>query len=248
MEPTLGVDEGVCNNKSFLSLNYTTLFYPSFLILLLWLLGPCLLAQKKQLLLQGHIQQANQQPLAATVQIEGSPIWTIADPSGYYSINVQEGQTLVFSHLGMQNEYIKLPNQVAGSSLSISITLHPLEETLTEVLVKPILDRDNLSAEFLALPPTQAQQLQQIAEENLPEATLAEMGKYLEYNATDNVQLLLDQKAVEWSQKGQLPPMNLWSPIFWAEVFRKKKGKQKRKEKLKNRERRMLDFLEGENP
>ena len=148
----------------------------------------------------------------------------------------------------MQNEYIQLPDSIANATLSISIVMHPLEETLEEILVQPKLNRDNLSAEFLAMPPSPAQQLQQIAEENLPEATLAEMGKYLEYNATDNVQLFLDQRAVEWSQKGQLPLMNIWSPTVWAEVFRKKKGKQKRKEKLKKRERRMVNFLEGENP
>ena len=206
------------------------------------------LAQNKQLILQGNIKQANGQPIPATVQIEHSPVWTTANSLGFYSMVVQEGQTLVFSHLGMQNEYIQLPDSIANATLSISIVMHPLEETLEEILVQPKLNRDNLSAEFLAMPPSPAQQLQQIAEENLPEATLAEMGKYLEYNATDNVQLFLDQRAVEWSQKGQLPLMNIWSPTVWAEVFRKKKGKQKRKEKLKKRERRMVNFLEGENP
>lgn len=218
--------------------------------LLLVFLGcsPFLLAQNKPLILQGNIKQANGQPIPATVQVEQSPVWTTANSLGFYSMVVQEGQTLVFSHLGMQNEYIQLPDSIASSTLSISIVMHPLEETLEEILVQPKLDRDNLSAEFLAMPPTPAQQLQQIAEENLPEETLAEMGQYLEYNATDNVQLFLDQRAVEWSQKGQLPPMSLWSPIAWAEVFRKKKGKQKRKEKLKKRERRMVDILQGENP
>jgi hypothetical protein len=170
----------------------------------------------------------------------------MANVTGRYSIVAKEGQQLLFSYLGMKNKKVRLPDSIRGTTYTLMITLDSLEETLAEVVVGPWLNRDNLSAEFLSMSSTREDVLNEIADNNMSEEWLLELGKFLEHNAMDNSQGFLDKRAVELSQQGQLPSMNLFSPIVWAEVFRKKKGN--RKTELTDKEKRLLDIMENESP
>lgn len=222
-------------------------FYTKIIILTIGLLtSRDSFAQQRLLSINGKITNINQQAVSASIYIKGTSQHTTANAAGWYSIVAKGGQTIVFTQLGMKQQQVVLPDSAKDNTYTLSVTMDTLTETLEEVVVGPWLNRDNLSASFLAMPTTENDKMTAIAQQNLEEKTLLEMGKYLENNAMDNTQQFLDKRAVELSQQGQLPSMNLGSPLAWAELFRKKKGKKKAK--LDDKEKRLLDIMAGENP
>jgi hypothetical protein len=210
------------------------------------LMGAVLFAQGKLIVVQGLITTSTQNPIAATVAVQQANSSTMANVTGRYSIVAKEGQQLLFSYLGMKNKKVRLPDSIRGTTYTLMITLDSLEDTLAEVVVGPWLNRDNLSANFLAMPSTREDVLNEIADNNMSEEWLLELGEFLEHNAMDNTKKVLDQRISKCEEQGQLPPMNLFSPLAWSEVFRKKKWN--RKTELTDKEKRLLDIMENESP
>lgn len=78
-------------------------------------------------------QEGRDEPLAfASIAVENTSQGTTANADGSYSIEVQSGNTLIFSFMGMISKQV----EVTGSSDAIiNVTLVPDSETLEEVVV-----------------------------------------------------------------------------------------------------------------
>lgn len=72
----------------------------------------------------------NEPLIGVSVIIKGTSIGVITDIDGNYTINVESGQTLVFSYIGFMTEEVKI-----GSQRTVDVFLHEDAETLDEVVV-----------------------------------------------------------------------------------------------------------------
>ncbi len=95
-----------------------------------------------------------------TVAVKGTTRGTYANYEGMYSIVVKKGQTVTFSAVGFAPREIVIPEDITGMYYSLTVEMEPAEVNLDEVTVFPWPDRDNLAAEFLAMQPNKAGQLE----------------------------------------------------------------------------------------
>ena len=72
----------------------------------------------------------NEPLIGVSVVVKGTSAGVITDIDGNYTINVESGQTLVFSYIGFMTEEVKI-----GSQRTVNVSLHEDAETLDEVVV-----------------------------------------------------------------------------------------------------------------
>ena len=116
------------------------------------------------------------------------------------------------------------------------------EVSIDEITVFPWPDRDNLAAEFLAMQPTRAGQLEAIAKENLARNELLAIAANTDMDSRESSSYYLRQQASDYSYKGQQAPQRIFDPLAWGKFF-----KQWKKKKHSDKEEKMIKILEGEN-
>ena len=158
------------------------------------------------------------------------------------SIVVKKGQTLTFSAVGFEDKDIEIPEDVTGMYLSLTVELVMAEVSIDEITVFPWPDRDNLAAEFLAMQPTRAGQLEAIAKENLARNELLAIAANTDMDSRESSSYYLRQQASDYSYKGQQAPQRIFDPLAWGKFF-----KQWKKKKHSDKEEKMIKILEGEN-
>lgn len=120
--------------------------------------------QAQQKTISGTISDENGSPLpSANVIIKGSTIGVNSNFDGYYSLQVNVGDVLVFSYVGYSSQDITV-----GSSNTINVTLQP-DNSLDEVVVTAYAIRkqkktlsnsvSKISAEYLSVPQSYSNQL-----------------------------------------------------------------------------------------
>lgn len=179
-----------------------------------------------------------------TVAVEGTTRGTYANYEGMYSMVVKKGQTLTFSAVGFAPRKITIPEDINGMYYSLTVELEPAEVNLEEVTVFPWPDRDNLAAEFLAMQPNKAAQLEAIAKENLSRNQLLAIAAATDNDGREAAVQYLRQQSREYSYQGQMAPQAIMDPIAWSRFFQQF---NKKKKDRTAREENMIRILEGEN-
>lgn len=167
----------------------------------------------------------------ATVAVEGSARGTYANYRGMFSIVVKKGETLVFSAVGFEPFSIQVPEEAEGYHKSLLVTLEPKVEEVEEILVFPWPDRDNLRAEFLAMDPTRARELEEVAKENLEQSHLMAIAASTSMDSRENATHYLRAQARDFSHQGQFKPIGITDPTAWARFFKSFKKKKTKDEK-----------------
>jgi hypothetical protein len=173
----------------------------------------------------------------ATVSVQSTQRGTYANFEGMFSIVVKKGQTLKFSAVGYGDFEIKIPEDHKDLYFSIVVELEPQDINLEEVVVFPWPDRDNFRAEFLAMEPTMAMQMEDIAKENLNRQKMLEIANAMNMDSRENATMYLRQQANDYAYKGQMQPMPIFDPLAWSRFFKqlndkKKKDKEETKQKV----------------
>lgn len=163
----------------------------------------------------------------ATVAVENGLRGTYANMDGMFSIVVKKGETMQFSAVGFATQEITIPEDFEGLYRSIVVQLETEDINMTEVLVFPWPDRNNFRAEFLAMQPTQAQNLQALAEGKLSRQQLLAMQEEMDLDGRENASLYLRQQASSYSYQGQQQAMPVLNPLAWAQFFKQFKKKDK---------------------
>lgn len=179
-----------------------------------------------------------------TVAVKGTTRGTYANYEGMYSIVVKKGQTLTFSAVGFAPREIVIPEDITGMYYSLTVELEPAEVDLDEVTVFPWPDRDNLAAEFLAMQPNRAGQLEAIAKDNLNRNQLLAIANAADNDGREAAVQYLRQQSRDYSYQGQVAPQSIMDPIAWGRFF---KQFSKKKKNRTAREENMIRILEGEN-
>ncbi len=177
-----------------------------------------------------------------TVALKESNRGTYANYEGMYSIVVNKGQTLVFSAMGFKDREIVIPEDINGMYYSLTVEMEIEEIKLDEVIVFPWPDRNNLVAEFLAMQPNKAGQLENIAKDNLNKNELLAIASTTDMDGRESSSFFLRQQASDYSYKGQQAPQPIFDPLAWGKFFKKMN-----KKKMTDKEEKMIKILEGEN-
>lgn len=179
-----------------------------------------------------------------TVAVDGTTRGTYANFEGMYSIVVKKGQTLTFSAVGYAARKIVIPADLNTLYHGLTVELQPAEINLDEVTVFPWPDRDNLAAEFLAMQPSRAGQLQEIAKDNLNRKNLLAVANATDQDDREAAIQYMRQQARDYSYQGQIAPQSIFDPIAWGRFFNQF---NKKKTSRTAREENMIRILEGEN-
>lgn len=177
-----------------------------------------------------------------TVAVKGTTRGTYANYEGMYSIVVKKGQTLSFSAVGFAPRDIVIPEDINGMYHSLTVEMEPTEINMEEITVFPWPDRDNLAAEFLAMQPNRAGQLEAIAKDNLDKKQLLAVANATDMDGKESSIQYLRQQASDYSYQGQQAPQSIFDPIAWGKFFN-----QWKKKKRTAKEDEMIKILEGEN-
>jgi hypothetical protein len=164
----------------------------------------------------------------ATVAVNNSNRGTYANWEGMFSIVIKKGETLNFSAIGFGDFSLTIPQSFEGLYYSAVVELEPKDINLAEVVIFPWPNRDNFRAEFLAMQPTEAMKMEDVAKGNLNRRKMFEMNKNMGMDARENAMYYLQKQASSYSYMGQGQPMPILSPVAWSQFFRQLQNNKKK--------------------
>ncbi len=106
----------------------------------------------------------------ATIAVQDKGRGTYADYNGFFSIVVEQGDIVIFTSIGYQPVYFKVPDTLRDNRYSIVQLMTQDTFNLPETVVFPWPSREHLKIEFLAMDVTsdlQKKALENLAQENL---------------------------------------------------------------------------------
>ncbi len=170
-----------------------------------------------------------------TLRIEGTSRGTYANFDGMFAIVGKRGDKIKFTAIGYAEEIITIPDTLTGNRWAISVEMRPISIDLNTVKVFPWPDRNNLTAEFLAMNPTEAMQMQVLAENNLRERQLAALQKSFNMDSGEAATYYLHKQARDFGYMGQQQAMPIFDPLVWQRYL-KEQAEKKKRAKDKNKE------------
>lgn len=166
----------------------------------------------------------------AAIGVRGTGRGTFSDYSGFYSLPVINGETLVFSVLGYKDAYFTVPDTMTRDRYTVFQILTKDTILLPAAVVYPWPDPDNFEQEFLAMDVTD--DLEDIAEENLSDKAMAELREYLPSDGPEHQALYLKRQASNYYTEGQFRTSNLFNAAAWMEFIQAwRRGDFKKKKK-----------------
>jgi len=152
---------------------------------------------------------------------------TSTNMEGFFSIIVQPGDTIVFSSVGYKTAVYAVPEDLQESRYSIIQLMTRDTIHLQETVVYPWPSPRQFKEAFLSLNIPDDQY--EIARKNLEQERIREMSRTLPRDANEIVDFYARQQAASYYYYGQIPPMNIFNPIAWAEFFKAWKNGKFRK-------------------
>ncbi len=166
----------------------------------------------------------------AVVAVEGTRRGTYTDISGFFSIVVREGETLIFSMLGFKDARYTVPTGLTSDRYTIFQIMSKDTYMLQEAVIYPWPDPDYFVQEFLAM--DVHDDLEDIAKENLSEEAMEDLRQYLPSDGTEHTSLYFQQKSMNYYAEGQIKPIQLFNAFAWKEFIEAwRRGDFKKKDK-----------------
>ncbi len=179
------------------------------------------------------ITEENDRPVFvpyAVVAVQGTNRGTLTDFSGFFSIVVRTGETLVFSVLGFKDAFYHVPDSLDRDRYTIFQIISRDTFLLPEAIVYPWPDPDYFIREFLAM--DVHDDLEDIAAENLSEKAMSQLREYLPSDGPEHTALYLRQQSQDYYSEGQIKPINLFNAFAWQQFIQAwKRGDFKKKDK-----------------
>ncbi len=158
---------------------------------------------------------------------------TYANNRGFFVLTVAPGDKVRFNSLGYRPITITIPDTLTQDRYSVVQMMTQDTINLPELVIFPWPSREHFKIEFLKMDVTP--ELQRMAAQNLANDYLAEARKndvIIPYSGRESANFYLRQQAREYTYIGQVPPMNIFSPLAWGQFFKAwKDGKFKKKDK-----------------
>ena len=168
----------------------------------------------------------------ATVYLPGKQRGTYTNYKGFFTIVVERGDKVRFTSVGFEQTTVTVPDTLTQDRYSVVQLMCQDTINLPEIVIMPWPSREHFKVEFLKMDVTP--ELQRRAIENLANDYLAEARKddsRVPFSGRESANYYLRQQSREYVYIGQTPPMNIFSPLAWAQFFRAwKNGDFKKKE------------------
>lgn len=166
----------------------------------------------------------------AVIAVKGTRRGTYTDLSGFFSIVVREGETLVFSMLGYRDATYTVPKDLPTDRYTIFQIMSKDTILLPEAVIYPWPDPDYFVQEFLAM--DVHDDLEDLAKENLSAEALEELRQYLPSDGTEHTALYFKQQSMDFYSEGQIKPIPLFNAFAWKEFIEAwRRGDFKKKDK-----------------
>lgn len=165
----------------------------------------------------------------ASVIIKGTGRGTITNYQGFFSLVAAKGDTLVFSGLGFNTDEYIVSDTITSYRFSIVELLTTGTYYLDETVIFPWPTKEQFREAFLTLniPDDQLE----IARRNLEQQQLTAIGENMKIDGNEAADYYLRREAQKYSYAGQLPPMNIFNPIAWAQFIQAWKNGDFKKKK-----------------
>lgn len=154
----------------------------------------------------------------ATVYIKSTSRGAVSNSKGFFSIVAHPGDTVQFSSIGYQRAQYIVPRNLVSDRYSIIQLMTRDTIHLAETVVYPWPSREQFREAFLSLhiPDDNLER----ARKNLEREKLKEMGKQMPQDAGEIMDYYTRTEAGKLYYYGQMPPMNIFSPLAWAQFFK----------------------------
>jgi hypothetical protein len=165
---------------------------------------------------------------AVSVIIKGSNRGTITNSQGVFSIVAMKGDEVEFSHISYKPKTIVIPRDIEGNQYSVVQLM--VEDTvyLPATIIKPRPTPEQFQRDFASakVPDDDIE----IARRNNDVATRRALMQTTPGDGASATSIQLRNVATKASYAGQVPPMNIFNPVAWAEFIQAwKRGDYKRK-------------------
>ena len=155
---------------------------------------------------------------AASVVVIGKGRGTITNSDGVFSIAVLKGDKITFSSIGFKNKTIDIPKNLTDNQYSVIQLLVSDTAFLPATILKPRPTREQFDRDFVndVVPDDNYE----VARKNTDEASRRLMLATLPMDGREAVNYQLKQRAAKYYYSGQLPPMNIFNPLAWADFIK----------------------------
>jgi len=155
---------------------------------------------------------------AASVVVTGKGRGTITNSDGVFSIAVLKGDKITFSSIGFKNKIIDIPHNLTDNQYSVIQLLVSDTAYLPATILKPRPTREQFDRDFVndVVPDDNYE----VARKNTDEASRRLMLASLPMDGREAVNYQLKQRAAKYYYSGQLPPMNIFNPLAWADFIK----------------------------
>ncbi len=155
---------------------------------------------------------------AASVIVTGKGRGTITNSDGVFSIAVLKGDKITFSSIGFKNKTIDIPRNLTDNQYSVIQLLISDTAYLPATILRPRPTREQFERDFVndVIPDDNYE----IARKNTDEASRRLMLATLPMDGREAVNYQLKQRAAKYYYSGQLPPMNIFNPLAWADFIK----------------------------
>ena len=186
------------------------------------------LVQLSGLVLDGSQEQLGSVPYA-NIFIASEGRGTYTDFSGFFSIVVRQGDTVRFTAIGFEPATLIVPDTLTDQRYSIVQMMSQDTVNLATAVIFPWPSREHFKLEFLAM--DVSNDLALSAQANLAETRLIQAREQILPDGKESVDYFFREQARRSYSVGQLPPLNIYNPLAWADFFKAwKKGDFKKKE------------------
>lgn len=150
----------------------------------------------------------------ASVRIAGTQYGTSSDNSGYFSIFISPGDTLLFSSIGYRDAAFIMPYTVTSETYSLVQLMRKETILLEEVVIFPWPTLKNFEQAFLDTQP----------KENPKESLIKEvkLGLNETLEKSEKSEYYHDQMRYQhlYEITGQIPPNNFLNPMRWSNFIK----------------------------
>ena len=165
---------------------------------------------------------------AASIMVVGQNRGTISNNEGVFSIVVLKGDKLQITSVGYKPMTISIPSNLQGNQQSVIQLMVTDTVYLPATIIKPRLTREQIERDFINNPVPDDDLA--IARKNNDAATRRALAAILPADGREATNQYLRQYSQKLGYAGQLPPMNIFSPLAWNEFIKAwKRGDYKRK-------------------
>ncbi|CAI8309287.1 MAG: Uncharacterised protein [Bacteroidetes bacterium MED-G17] len=152
------------------------------------------------------------------IYIKGENRGTISDMNGFFSFVATKGDHIIFDMVGYKKKSFIIPDSLKEKTYSIIQLLTQDTIYLDETVITPLPNRNLFDYYFVKTEvPDDALE---IARKNLEREALKERAMKMGPDGREASKMVLQNQARQYYYAGQMPPMNIFSPLAWAKFFK----------------------------